>query len=451
VPKKVVLIVIDGLTPSVFEQAAGDRRWPALTYLAEHGAYSRAVSTFPSLTPVCLTSIATGGGPDVHRIPHLVWYLRDEKRLVEYGSSFAALRAAGFSRSLVDTIFNMNARHLSPDAVTVYEALEDAGFVAGAINITCYRGRTKHLPTLPWLTKPAYGPWRFFFYSLFESDRTGAPLAVRNRAAGSIDDYAGWVGRWLVTRDGFDFLAYYLSDYDYASHVHGPEHAAEQLASSDRAVARLLDAAGGPDEFLERYAVVLCSDHGQTGVREPAFLDDAVIDVAGVLPTASNRAGMLYRLPDCSLDARGLAARLDAQPWSDVALFRDGDAAIARQLGEELRFRPVDGGWETSGDESLLTRHPNGLERAWAALANPNAGEVIVSPSAGFEFADLAGRHHAGGGSHGSLVAGDSEVPMLTIGLDGAQPARIVDVAPAVLEHFGVRPPAYARTVAHAR
>jgi len=50
--RKAILIVIDGLTPSVFEAAVGDGRAPALTFLAEHGRYARAVSTFPSLTPV---------------------------------------------------------------------------------------------------------------------------------------------------------------------------------------------------------------------------------------------------------------------------------------------------------------------------------------------------------------------------------------------------------------
>jgi len=33
--KKLILIVIDGLTPSVFEAAVGDGRAPALTFLAE--------------------------------------------------------------------------------------------------------------------------------------------------------------------------------------------------------------------------------------------------------------------------------------------------------------------------------------------------------------------------------------------------------------------------------
>ena len=92
----------------------------------------------------------------------------------------------------------------------------------------------------------------FFWYSLYESDRTGAPIAVRNRALGSIDAYAAWVGRWLVTRDGFDLLVYYLPDYDYASHAAGPDSSHEALTRSDAAIGALLDAAGGPDAFLER-------------------------------------------------------------------------------------------------------------------------------------------------------------------------------------------------------
>jgi hypothetical protein len=407
-PKRVVLVVIDGLTPSMFEAADT----PALRFLAEHGEYRRATSTFPSLTPVCLSSIATGSHPDVHEIPHLVWWNRGERRLVEYGSSFGAVRAAGIARSLRDTVIDLNAKHLGKGAETIYEALEDAGLTAAAINITCYRGRHRHLPIIPGV--PAvYGPKRFFFYSLYESDRTGAPLAIRNRALGSIDAYAAAVGRWLVTRDGFDLLVYYLPDYDFASHASGPDTAHEALARSDAAIGALMNAAGGPDAFLERYAVIVCSDHGQSHVERTARLD-----AGDDLVTASNRAGMIY-----TDEPRRVAESLDAESSAGIVLFAEDGHIVARRDGDE--------------DIALLDTVPDGHVRARAALANPNAGEVLVSAAPGWEFDDLAGRHHHGGGSHGSLEASDSEVPMLAVGL-GAPPSSITGIKELIARHFGV-------------
>jgi hypothetical protein len=427
--RKLVLVVVDGMTPAAFERAVESGRAPALSLLAERGDYRQATSVFPSLTPVCLSSIATGAGPGVHHIPSLVWWNRQERRIVEYGSSFAALRRAGLSRGLLDAILNMNARHLAPGAVTIYEALEDAGLVAGAVNITCYRGRHRYLPTLPGVSRAAYAPSRFFFYGLYESDRTGAPFAVRSRRAGSVDAYAAAVGRWLVTRDGFDFLAYYLSGYDFASHAAGPEGAAADraLEQADAAVGALLEAAGGPDEFLERYAVVLLSDHGQTSVERAAHLEERFADLEGqVVVTASNRAGQVYLLPDARVDAAELARRLDGFPAVDATLRLEGAEVVARRDGAD---GPV---------EKL--EHPDAVWRARSALANPNAGELLVSAAEGWELADLGGRHHAGGGSHGSLLGGDSLVPLVTVGLQ-AELRRITDVAPAVLAHFGVAVP----------
>jgi hypothetical protein len=406
--KKAILILIDGLTPSMLEATDA----PTLRFLLESGDYRRAVSTFPSLTPVCLASIATGGHSDVHGIPHLVWWNRDEQRLVEYGSSFAALIAAGLGRGIRDTIVNLNERHLLRSAETVYEALEDAGLTTAAINITTYRGRTRHPSLVPGLP-PVHGPKRFFFYSVYESDRTGAPVAWRNRAGGSIDAYAGQVGRWLVTRDAFDLLVFYLPDYDYASHALGPNAAHEALERADAAIAALVEAAGGRDEFLERYAVVLCSDHGQSRIERVVKLRSD-----GMLVTASNRAAMVY-----GDDPRALAASFDGDPSVDVAVFLEDGAVVARRDGDE--------------DLALLELFPDGPARATAALHNPNAGEVILSAAPGWEFADLAGRSHLGGGSHGSLAAEDSEVPMLTIGFD-APPASITELKALFLRHFGV-------------
>ena len=51
--------------------------------------------------------------------------------------------------------------------------------------------------------------------------------------------------------------------------------------------------------------------------------------------------------------------------------------------------------------------------------------------------------------SHGSLPARRFGGRLLTIGID-AQPHSIVEIAPAVLRHFGVASPAYARTLTRA-
>ncbi|MBD0317189.1 MAG: alkaline phosphatase family protein [Thermoleophilia bacterium] len=463
--KKLILVVIDGLTPAMLERGLGEGRVPSLAHLVENGTYVRGVTTFPSVTPVCLASLATGAHPDGHHIAHLAWYHRGEGRIVEYGSSFYAMRAVGARRSIRDSIFDMSHAHLSRDATTVFEAVQDAGLTPAAINMTCYRGRTRHAIRLPFLAtrnrwyEAVYGPKRFFFFNLFESDATGAPLAVRSRLEGSTDAYAGVVGRWLVTRDGFDFLLFYLPDFDYASHLTGPASPLDALARADAAIGELMAAAGGADALLDRYAVVVCSDHGQTHVEEVSTLQDAFADLRvlrgrrrtsadgyDVVVTGSNRSGMVYRLPGCRLSVRELAERLDSEPAADVVLFREAGEAIARREGEELRFTAEPDGWRLAGDPAVLdpAEYPDGHERAWRALACPNAGEIVVSAREGWELADVGGRHHAGGGSHGSLAAGDSLVPIVAAGLDerlGDRPS-ITDLAPLVLRHLGIEPPA---------
>ena len=158
-----------------------------------------------------------------------------------------------------------------------------------------------------------------------------------------------------------------------------------------------------------------------------ARLQAALHDVDEIVVTASNRAGMVYRLERCRLDAPELAARLDGNDAVDAVMYLDGEDATIRRESQDA---PI-------GDNGALDGYPGGAERIRAALRNPNAGELIVSAAPGFEFADLGGRHHSGGGSHGSLVAGDSEVPLLLVGVDGA-PRSIADVASLALAHFGV-------------
>jgi hypothetical protein len=265
-------------------------------------------------------------------------------RLVEYGSSFAAIRAAGTRRSILDAIFNMNEQHLGRDAVTVYEALEEAGLTTAAVNITCYRGRRR---TCRWSGLHAAGlrPEQFFFYSLFESDVT----ALRSRCSAARPARSTPTPRTSAagsSRATPSTCSCTTSRTTTSPRTRSARRSREALARSDAAVGALIEAAGGPDEFLDRYAVVVCSDHGQTPVDRAVSLEARSRATTGCPRDGSNRAGMVYRLAELPRGRRpssrgGSTAHRRPRSCSTAR----ADEAVARRGGEELRFAPADDGW----------------------------------------------------------------------------------------------------------
>src|ERR687889_1615700 len=146
-PRKLVLAVIDAMKPAMLDRAVASGRAPSLGLLMERGHHvADCVAAFPSVTPVCSASIATGTGPERHLIPSMNWYHRGEARYVEYGTSFKASQAFGFKQSLTDTIYNMNLEHLSSGVKTVFERLDDAQVRTAGTTYLMYRGRHRHEP-----------------------------------------------------------------------------------------------------------------------------------------------------------------------------------------------------------------------------------------------------------------------------------------------------------------
>lgn len=486
-PPKLVLTVIDGLKPAMLERAIALGRAPMLAEIAERGAYvDDCVAAFPSVTPVCAASIATGAGPDAHRIPSMNWYSREEGRYVEYGSSFSASRRAGVLRSLTDTVYNMNGRHLAPELPTVFERLDDAGVRTAGTTYLMYRGRHRHavtnetalarLATSTVFREPVLGPREFFYADLFASRRTGCRGQLG--MPGLRDQHSGCVGAYLVEHDLFDFLLFSLPDNDAFSHRNGPHAQVTSIAAADRQLERLMHAGGGVDRFLEEHAMIVLADHSHAAVEARIRLDDpfAGWDVAQPNGTRADRAqasiaispaqrsAMVYVLEEerrgrVAADVAALSATV---PGVDLVLHRTAprEGAIASPRGE-LRFAP--GGdlvdlrgarWSVEGDLAalegeiadgrLLTpEYPDALGRAWSALTCPTAGDVLLSAAPGYEFVDWGGADHVGGGSHGSLHRSDSLGALLWCGTGpGRREAReqwtLRDVAPMAVEHFGL-------------
>ena len=505
-PSKLVLCVIDAMAPEMLVRAAESGAAPVLATLIERGSYiPDCVAAFPSVTPVCAASIVTGTAQDEHHIPGMNWYSRGaESRYVEYGSSLRAAQRFGIARQLTDTVYNMNRAHLSPDTLTVFETLDDADVRTAGTTYLMYRGRHRHEPqrdtplaravagTLA--RHPVMGPRELFYADIFASRRTGCRSTLG--MPGVRDRHSGCVSEYLVEHDLFDFLLLSLPDNDWYSHKHGPDAQLTSIAAADLQLARVMEAAGGVDAFLDEHAFIAMADHSQALVTDTIDLQDELSELGVLQPDGANilgaltgsrtsarsredpqpriavcpsqRAAMVYALRPAERDAMRasvVARALAIEGVNLVAwLARDAhdrplEGVVAAPDRGELRFAL--GGdlhdargvrWHLDGELSVLDAsvradnalatpaYPDGLARLWSALTCPTSGEVLLSAAPGYEFVDWGGAAHVGGGSHGSLHVCDSLAPLVLCGLDPPEdpPGQwaIRDVAGLVTGHF---------------
>ncbi len=485
------------MAPAMLERAIETGAAPVLERLIAGGHYiPDCVAAFPSVTPVCAASIVTGVSQDQHEIPGMNWFHREEHRYVEYGSSFRSAQRFGITRQLTDTVYNMNRAHLSAQTQTVFETLDDADVRTAGTTYLMYRGRHRHEPQRDTaLTRVAsalmrhavMGPRELFYADIFASQRTGCRSGLG--MPGVRDRHSGCVSAYMVEHDLFDFLLLSLPDNDWYSHKHGPDAQVHSIGQADLQLARVMNAAGGVEQFLSEHAVIAMADHSQAPVTDTIALQDELAELGVLGPSRpargsdsgsppdepriavcpSQRAAMVYALHEAERDAMrasvvALALAIDGV---DLVLWLERDAHDAPREGVissprhgELRFAP--GGpvrdprgvsWSIDGalaaidgslqDGLLLTpSYPDALSRSWAALSCPNSGEVLLSAAPGYEFLDWGRQAHVGGGSHGSLHASDSLGALVLSGVAPPAPPpaqwAIRDLAPLVLGHFGL-------------
>jgi hypothetical protein len=322
-----------------------------------------------------------------------------------------------------------------------------------------------------------YGPKELFYADLFESRPTGCTSTLG--LPGQRDQHSGCVGAHLVENDLVDFMLFSLPDNDTYSHKRGPYAQVTSIAEADKAIERLFHVAGGADAFLDEHAVIVMSDHSQTAVEDRINLAEIVSDWRVLAPTGdaleadvaacpSARSAQVYILDPARRDKElpKLADTVAAADGVDFVAWRNGGEAMVRPGASyaaegigELRFSPGGdlrdmrgGSWAVEGDERALEldtsdgrvisgNYPNALERLWAALACPSAGDLLVSAAPGYEFVDWGGFAHVGGGSHGSLHRGDSLGTLIFCGTgpdsrDAREQWTIADANSEIERHF---------------
>jgi hypothetical protein len=284
------------------------------------------------------------------------------------------------------------------------------------------------------------------------------------------------VGAYLVEHDLFDFLLLSLPDNDTTSHRRGPHAQVRSIGAADAQLKRMMDAAGGIEEFLEGHAMIVLGDHSHSAVETriafaEAFEEWAVLgpgrrtspDEAELALCPGQRSAAVYVLADQAREKTlpevdRICRRIEGV---DLVMRRDGGEAAVWSPRGELRFAPggevrdrTGGSWSVDG--ALVTLHgrledgrfdsveyPDALARIWSVLSCPTAGDVHLSAASGWEFVDWGGTDHVGGGSHGSLHRGDSEGALVCCGTGPASAGEreqwtLADVAPMVRAHFGL-------------
>jgi Type I phosphodiesterase / nucleotide pyrophosphatase len=484
--KKLVLTYIDSLRTDMLERAAAEGRAPTFAALLERGVLvPDCVSSFPSVTPVACAEMVTGVAADRHWISGMNWYHRLERRYVEYGSSLEATRSVGVFRALYDLVYNMNLAHLSPEVDTLFERLDDAGVRTACTPFLIYRGRHRHQVSLEGLLKRAvettrlkfrhhtWGPAELFYGDLYASREVPCKSTS---IPGNRDRYSACCAAELERAGDYDFLLLSLPDNDNYSHRHGPGASVESIARADDCFAELVEAGGGLDEFLADHAVILVADHAQTDVDRGLPLAELLgrdwdvlapsedrLGEAQLAVSPTGRAAHVYLLPGESprADPNAVRRRLAEIEGIDLVCRLEHGAAIVERDGGQLSFSPGEQladlrgrRWDVEGELGTLRArvddgvmisddYPDPLTRVHAALTAPNAGDFVVSLSSGYEAVDWGGVSHAGGGSHGALLAGDSLGPLLFVGCGPENPSErtqwaLRDIAPAVLDHFGL-------------
>ncbi len=461
VPKRLVLIDIDGLRDDVFRRALAGGQIPRLARLlggrqARKGLLYSAVSTAPSMTYCCQASSFTGAHPGDHWIAGNHFFDRFGRLTGgaprKYEFDFVDAPAV-FLKGLAGAVLN-------PEVPTLYETAAAHGLTS-TVAYNMYARGAQH-----WL-KPGPEDWRAFVQ--------GGAIRMGQRYDNAM---VADVCRHLREGRPPDILTLYFFGLDHESHTAGPAVQGDYLARViDPQVGKIVDewAAQGllPDTLF-----AIFSDHGQKAVihddahvlkvgfifdRELGYVFealgrdvydhhweeahcDALVSPCGGLAHiyVRRRGGAWPEPPDIGRDVLPLAQAL----WEANATGRycaelrgSLSAVLLRDVQHAGRYADY---WAyTPGGllpvEEYLAAHPE-IETVDAAnrlhyMSGPMAGDLLILTNyeEGYNFSILNYR-----GMHGGLHPEDS-LAVLAFGLPSGTPEQVQAVRGTLQEALAGR------------
>jgi hypothetical protein len=486
--KKVIFFMIDSFMPDVLEKCLKEGKVPALAFFMKKGMYwNECTTVFPTMTASVDCSLITGEYPDKHKIPALIWYSPEEKRIINYINGGLPLLPMGITNCAKNVLCALNDEHLSKEVKTIFETLEDQGRTSGSINLIAHRSYHKYKLKLPFLLRLATrftpfndvtGPEIFTMGSLVRS-KLNPPLPWSwdeslFRYYGLNDAFAVRFLTHLIRYQILpDFTMVYLPENDHQVHLH-PERACEILAKVDTHLQKFLNQFSSWDEAVEQYLFILTGDHGQTTIGKS---ENHNIDLEGLLTgmqiatygdktigkndlVIANNERMTYIYPMKPHADDEVIARCKKEPRIDLIAWKESDwvHVCSGKLPGMCRFRR--GGeirdiygadWAVEGDLQLLDlslesegqtvrfgEFPDVFSRLYGALYSQDIPFVVLTAAPGYEFKSAYAPTHLGGGSHGSIHIKDSTIPLIISGGNDHLPAfkepRLVDLKGYILQ-----------------
>lgn len=483
--KKIIFLMIDSLMYQGIDEGIRLNELPAFQFLIQQGQYYKnMVSSFPTMSVTIDSSLMTGAYPDKHRVPGLIWYSPDSKKVVNYGTGPMEVIKHGANSTAVDTLFHLNKSHLNPKLPTLYDELSKRGLKSGSINGLIYRGQASHhLSIPPWIHAPTSlgsdikvkGPDFLALGSLSNPllDFESLPDGITSHM-GFNDQYSMETVKYLVKEDKLpDFLFVYLPDLDKKIHQKGPP-SLEGIKEVDQQLQTLLQWFNSPGHALEDVIFMITGDSGMSPLLPedenaiidlPAFFEDyrvwrtgeEVNEQTDIILAVNETMAYIYNLTDQPLEE--MAKRLAADPRIAFISWKDKEWMYAVEgqgdTTQTMRFKaygdwidPYRQKWTVQQDLGVLDlkanaadhslsfgEYPDALRRLSGALHSHPGEFLVVTARPGYEFADRLSPKHPQGGGHGSLHRIESLVPLIIAGTN-QKPAhlRMVDLKAFILK-----------------
>ncbi len=471
--------------PEALENAIKTGKTPGLQFLMEHGTnHSQCVTAFPTMTASVDATLMTGTYSDQHRVPGLVWYDPNEKRIINYMNGARTVFALGIRKTAKDVLYNLNQVHLNPKVKTIYEELKDNGKTSGSVNFIIHRGRTEHTLKLPFLAnlmtkfslnhKVIKGAEFLSIGAMHKPRFAGRKIPWNwNQSLftryGINDNYTTEVVKFVIESGHQpDFLMVYFPDHDHYLHRY-IDQPIPSLEKVDQKIVQILNLYGTWEQALNQNTFIVIGDHGQTKIGEK---EEYNIDLDQILSkfriskigrkvqpedeiTIGNNERMVYIYPLSNKIVEDLRKILLRDDRIDFIAYKDGKSIVVEDhQGGKLTFSkeglymdPYGVTWDLEGDLRVLdisredrgiqfNEYPDAFSRLYGSLFAQDIPMFVLSAKPSYEFITKTFPTHLGGGSHGSLHNIDSIVPLLVSGAHKPPKpnTRIVDLKDYILD-----------------